>query len=104
MLYAHTDNFWMPSLDGEYHTLTTPRGPLTAYIVHETDEIRLIRKDPFSGAYYVLYPEMSSSEFMLCLSTWNQGKMIQQAFPALDSADREFLITGMVDSWPSKEL
>jgi hypothetical protein len=47
---------------------------------------------------------MDSSEFMLCLSAWNQGKMIQQAFPTLDSADREFLITGMVDSWPSKEL
>ena len=104
MLYPHTDTFWMPTLDGEYHTAMTPRGPITAYIVEETDEIRLIRRDPFSNAYYVLDPEMTSSEFMMCLTAWNSGKMIQDAFPTLNAEDREFLITGMVDSWPSKEL
>ena len=42
--------------------------------------------------------------FMLCLAAWNSGEMIQDAFPTLNAEDREFLITGMVDSWPSKEL
>jgi hypothetical protein len=104
MLYPHADTFWIPSLAGDYHTVQTPRGPLTAYIVEETDEIRLIRRDPFSRVYYVLDPQMSGSAFMIAVALWNSGKMIQDAFPTLDAADREFLITGMVDSWPSKEL
>lgn len=104
MLYAHTDNLWMPSLDGDYHTVSTPRGSLTMYIVEETDEIRAIRRDPFSGVYYVLDPEMTASTFLLCLSQWNAGEMVQDAFPMLNAEDREFLLTGMVDSWPTKEL
>ena len=104
MLYAHTDTFWMPSLDGDYHSVNTPRGSLTLYIVDETDEIRAIRKDPFSGRYHVLDPEMTGSNFMLCLSQWNAGEMVQDAFPTLNAEDREFLLTGMVDSWPTKEL
>ena len=104
MLYAHTDTFWMPELDGDYRTVTTPRGQLTMYIVDETDEIRAIRRDPFTHVYYVLDPKMTGSEFMLCLADWNSGKMIQDAFPTLSADEREFLLTGMVDSWPSKEL
>lgn len=104
MLYAHTDTFWIPALSGDYRTVSTPRGPLTMYIVDETDEIRAIRRDPFSRAYYVLDPNMTASTFMLCISRWNSGKMIQDAFPTLNADEREFLLTGMVDSWPSKEL
>jgi hypothetical protein len=104
MLYPHADTFWIPSLAGDYHTVQTPRGPLTAYIVEQTDEIRLIRRDPFSRVYYVLDPQMSSSTFMMSVAEWNGGKMVQDAFPMLRSEEREFLLTGMVESWPVKEL
>ncbi len=104
MLYPHADTFWIPNLAGDYHTVQTPRGALTTYIVEETDEIRLIRRDPFSRVYYVLDPEMSGSAFMIAVALWNSGKMVQDAFPTLNAEEREFLITGMVDSWPSKEL
>ena len=104
MLYAHTDTFWMPKVVGDYRSVNTPRGSLTLYIVDETDEIRAIRRDPFSGRYHVLDPQMTASNFMVCLSRWNSGKMVQDAFPMLNAEDREFLLTGMVDSWPTKEL
>jgi hypothetical protein len=47
---------------------------------------------------------MSGSAFMIAVALWNSGKMVQDAFPTLNAEEREFLITGMVDSWPSKEL
>ena len=38
---------------------------------------------------------LRSEEFVLGMEKWNAGALIQDAFPLLNSTQREFLMTGM---------
>ena len=45
---------------------------------------------------------MNKTAFMKAHNAWNDGMLIQDAFPGLSAEDREFIMTGITpDEWDS---
>jgi hypothetical protein len=49
----------------------------------------------FNGQVYTMdFPNMSESQFLIAKSMWDNGALVQDAFPFLSADEREFLMTG----------
>ena len=56
--------------------------------------MQFTRTSPFSGITRTLDLPVTESQ----LEGWNQGTLIQDAFPQLSSGEREFIKTGITDA------
>jgi len=56
--------------------------------------ITYTRLSIFTGASHTVALPLSTPEFEAAYTQWKAGMLIQEAFPTLDSSQREFLMTG----------
>ena len=56
--------------------------------------MQFTRTSPVSGITRTLDLDVTESQ----LKSWNQGTLIQDAFPQLSSEKREFILTGITDA------
>ena len=54
----------------------------------------ITRRSPWSKQTNTMRLDVSDEEFV----TWRNGKLIQEAMPRLNSAEREFLMTGLTNT------
>jgi len=67
--------------------------------------IHFQNKSMLSGCINVMAFDMEAKQFDESYMAWQNGKLIQDAFPSLNVAEREFLMTGITpDEWNSFEL
>jgi hypothetical protein len=53
-----------------------------------------------SGVTHTMYLDMAAPDFKECLDRYYSGALIQDAFPMLNSEEREFIKTGITpDEW-----
>jgi hypothetical protein len=63
-----------------------------------TDEsIVVVAKSDFSGRITHREIEIQLEKFEKGMDAWNNGKLIQKAFPDLSASDREFIKSGITD-------
>lgn len=49
----------------------------------------------FNGRVYTMdFPNMTETQFRISKKMWDEGALIQEAFPYLNADQREFLMTG----------
>lgn len=58
---------------------------------HQDGTATITRRSAFSGELHTRTLPVTIEQFM----AWQRGKLLQDAFPHLDAADREFLKTGI---------
>ena len=56
---------------------------------------QLVRTSPFTGKTNTLILPISPDTYDACVTAWQGGKMIQDAFPMLTAGEREFIKTGI---------
>jgi hypothetical protein len=62
--------------------------------------VKLMRISPFTGKTNTLELPIGEHDFRVALAKWQDGAMIQDAFPMLDAGEREFVKTGILpDEW-----
>jgi hypothetical protein len=66
--------------------------------------MRLTQQSIFTGAVNTLEIPLSKIEFSKAYKKWKAGTLIQDAFPTLNSAQREFIMTGASLSEQKKYL
>lgn len=60
----------------------------------------LINKSRLSGKESSMEFNMDPKEFNECYLRWRKGELIQKAFPMLNAAEREFIISGVTpEEW-----
>ena len=61
---------------------------------------QLMRTSPFTGKVNTLILPISPDTYDQCVTAWQGGEMIQNAFPMLTAGEREFIKTGITpDEW-----
>lgn len=55
----------------------------------------IARKSPFTGKVSQMNLPISEEEFNRRATAWQNGTLIQDAFPMLDASQREFIKTGI---------
>lgn len=60
----------------------------------KTEFIRIKRRSELTGKEHTAMLPMTQAEFDAAMVKWNNGALIQHAFPNLTAAEREFLLTG----------
>jgi hypothetical protein len=55
--------------------------------------IKITRRSPFSGKIHTKELDITSSQ----IADYDNGMLVQDAFPNLDAGDREFFHTGITD-------
>jgi len=55
----------------------------------------IARKSPFTAKVSQMTLPISEEEFNRCATAWQNGTLIQDAFPMLDASQREFIKTGI---------
>ncbi len=64
--------------------------------------MRIARKSPFTGKVSQMTLPISEEEFNRRAAAWQNGTLIQDAFPMLDASQREFIKTGITpQEWDS---
>jgi hypothetical protein len=64
------------------------------------NSVLVTRSNALDGKFNSLTIEMSKEEFLVCFNNWQNGALIQYAFPKLSSDEREFIKTGITrDQW-----
>lgn len=58
------------------------------------DIVEVVRHSPLTGEENIMTLDMSQAEFDARMDVWNRGELIQNAFPMLTPAEREFIKTG----------
>ena len=62
--------------------------------------IHFENKSMLSGCINMMVIDMEPEQFYECYNAWQNGKLIQDAFPSLSVMEREFLMTGITpDEW-----
>ena len=62
--------------------------------------ITILRKSPFTGNVNQMDIPMSAMDFALAEERWENGVLIQDAFPNLNADQREFIKTGITpEEW-----
>jgi len=62
--------------------------------------ITIARKSPFTGNISKMTIPLSEKEFNRCATAWQNGTLIQDAFPTLNADEREFIKTGITpEEW-----
>jgi len=56
--------------------------------------MRVRKQSAISNKVHEMDLPLTEDEFFLCHSKWKAGELIQNAFPMLNSAQREFIMTG----------
>lgn len=56
--------------------------------------MKITRKSPISGNVNTLELNITEEQ----MTDWKSGTLVQNAFPQLNPSEREFLITGILDS------
>jgi hypothetical protein len=60
----------------------------------------IARKSPFNGQINKMTIPLSEKEFNRCAADWQNGTLIQDAFPMLNADEREFIKTGITpEEW-----
>lgn len=59
--------------------------------------VEVTRTCPFTGQVNTLILDLDPEEFNACMAKWEAGAFIQDAFPMLSAATREFIMTGITD-------
>jgi hypothetical protein len=57
--------------------------------------MKLMRISPFTGKTNTLDLPIGEHDFHQAIARWNDGAMIQDAFPMLNAGEREFIKTGI---------
>lgn len=57
--------------------------------------MKLMRISPFTGKTNTLDLPIGEHDFHQAIARWNDGAMIQDAFPMLNAGEREFVKTGI---------
>jgi len=57
--------------------------------------VNVTRTSPFTGNRHTLTLNIGQREFDAAFARWQEGEMIQDAFPTLDAGEREFVKTGI---------
>lgn len=56
--------------------------------------------NPLKCAYVTMELPLSEEEFIVCYSKYQNGELIQNAFPMLNADQREFILTGTLpEEW-----
>lgn len=64
--------------------------------------ITFVSKSMLTGREHSMEIPMTPDEFKECYKKWQDGSLIQDAFPMLDFGEREFIKTGITpDEWES---
>lgn len=63
-------------------------------LVDKTKKTVTIQAVGMFGSNDMVLP-LTHEKFMECYDKWQSGAMVQEAFPTLNTQQREFLITGM---------
>ena len=68
----------------------------------------VVKMHPFTGEINTIEVAMEPEAFHEAEQRWRQGVHIQDAFPTLSPAEREFMMTGMPEDdfdalWPENE-
>lgn len=58
------------------------------------DEVFVVAKSVFTGQFHAMTLPMAPAPFADAIRRWRSGELIQDCFPMLDKAQREFLMTG----------
>jgi hypothetical protein len=62
--------------------------------------MKLMRISPFTGKTNTLDLPIGEHDFRMALAKWQDGAMIQDAFPMLNAGEREFVKTGITpEEW-----
>jgi hypothetical protein len=60
----------------------------------------IARQSPFTGKLNKMRLNISEREFNRCARAWQEGELIQNAFPMLSAGEREFIKTGITpEEW-----
>lgn len=59
------------------------------------DTVRVTAVSDMTGSVSSLDIKISPDDFLYGLAIWQDGEMIQNAFPNLKSSEREFIMTGI---------
>ena len=69
-------------------------------IGHDESTVVVENRSTVTGKIDTMTFNMSMIEFENCFVLWEDGALIQNAFPMLNADEREFLMTGMTpDDW-----
>ena len=69
-------------------------------IGHEASTVVVENRSTITGKINTMTFDMSIIEYNNCFALWEDGALIQNAFPMLNADEREFLMTGMTpDDW-----
>jgi len=60
--------------------------------------IHLCKPSPITGESSCMSFKIEPTMFDACFAKWEDGELIQNAFPMLNADEREFLMTGMTSS------
>lgn len=62
--------------------------------------VTIARQSPFTGQYNEMSFDISPELFTQAYEAWQDGVLIQNAFPMLSAEEREFIKTGITpDEW-----
>lgn len=62
--------------------------------------IQIKKTSPFTGKVNSMDIPMSEREYMVSFMNWENGQLIQDAFPTLNPDQREFIKTGITpEDW-----
>lgn len=62
--------------------------------------VTIDRKSPFTGKTHTMTLPISEEEYWRCVTRWENGAYIQDAFPMLTPEQREFIKTGITpEEW-----
>lgn len=65
--------------------------------MHVQNNAVVVRRSMLSGKTHSMELPISEEEFDRCFDAWQNGTLIQEAFPMLDASQREFIMTGITD-------
>ena len=57
--------------------------------------MKLMRISPFTEAFNTMELPLTEAEYDAAYARWQDGAMIQDAFPMLNAGEREFVKTGI---------
>lgn len=57
--------------------------------------VKVTRVSPFSGKEHTMEIPLDADTYAICLSAWEAGMYIRDAFPMLNADQREFIKTGI---------
>jgi hypothetical protein len=64
------------------------------------DTIAIVRTSPITGKQNTREIPISVETYALGMQAWKKGALIQNAFPTLSPADREFILSGITpEEW-----